>query len=192
MGLVQPPGAGEDTKTRTEMFKAVAVHSHKSNGHTAYVVTMPTPQFVPEAHFAAIVFKDDEPKYFMQKSPSTRYFTLEKSLEESAVFCECLPNGNRRNYGAGPVPDPAAFTKAVFERIGKAQPDSGRVLLEGGCLALMMFAPSSTEDYHLVRVEFEDGTQLTDAKVYHRNELELPPAFMGQKIKTLAINSQQP
>jgi hypothetical protein len=128
----------------------------------------------------------------MQKSPSTRYFTLEKSVGESAVLCECLPNGNRRNFGAGLAPDQVTFVKAVFERIASAQSDSGRVLLEGGYLAVMMFAPHSTKDYHLVCVEFEDGTRVKDAKVFHRNELELPPAFKGKKIKTLAINSQQP
>jgi hypothetical protein len=117
---------------------------------------------------------------------------LEKSLGPAPVFCECLRDGKRRNYGAGPAPDMAQFVKAVFERVNAAQPGSNRVLLEGGCLGVMLFAPRSSKDYHLVCVGFEDGTQLKDAKVYHRNELELPPAFRGKKIETLSINSQQP
>lgn len=191
MGLPQLTleNSSSDIVAEYKLFSTVTVQAHKSNGYTAHVVTMPEPQFPPEAYFAAIVFKDDEPKEYMQPSPSTRYFTLEKSKGELPVLGECLRDGKRRNYGAGPAPDKAAFLQAVLERVNAVQPDSGRVLLEGGCAALMRFAPRTTKDYHLVHVEFEDGTQLPDAKVYRMNELELPPAFMGKKVKQLAINS---
>lgn len=67
-----------------------------------------------------------------------------------------------------------------------------RVRLEGGYAGVMMFAPPSSTDYHLVCVEFEDGTTLRDAKVYDKCELELPPSCIGKKIKTLSVNLHQP
>jgi hypothetical protein len=193
-GLIDPrkQATDADQKAEAELFEAVAVHPHKRNGYTAYVVTMPTPESPPEAHFVAIVHKDDEPKEHGCESPSTRYFTLEKSATRLPVLCECRRDGSRRNYGEGPTPDMGAFVEAVFERVAAGQPGSNRVLLEGGCAAVMMFAPRSSTDYHLVCVEFEDGTRVSDAKVYRRCELELPPQFMGKEIKRLSINAHQP
>jgi hypothetical protein len=107
----------EDLRAMGKLFSAVTVQVHKSNGYTAHVVTMPEPQFPPEAYFAAIVFTDDEPKAYMEASPSTRYFTLEKSLGKATALGECLRGGNHRNFGAGPVPDQNAFIKALFERM---------------------------------------------------------------------------
>lgn len=175
-----------------ELFKTVSVHPHKRNGYTAYVVKMPVPESLPEAHFVAIVYKDDEPKVHGSESPSTRYFTLEKSHTPLPVLCECMRDGSRRNYGEGPAPEISDFVEAVFARVFAGTRGSNRVRLEGGCAALMMFAPRSTTDYHLVSVEFEDGTRVTDAKVYDRSELQLPPQFVGKKIKSLAINARQP
>lgn len=193
-GLIDPrhQETDADMEAESELFKAVAVHPHKRNGYTAHVVSMPTPESPPEAHFVAIVHKDDEPKEYMQESPSTRYFTLEMSHTRLPVLCECRRDGSRRNYGEGPAPDMGAFVAAVFERVAASQAGSNRVLLEGGCAAVMMFAPRSSTDYHVVCVEFEDGTRVSDARVYRRCELELPPQFIGKSIKSLAINARQP
>jgi hypothetical protein len=193
-GLIDPCHEQTDAEVEREMkmFESVAVHPHKSNGYTAHVVTMPIPEFLPEAHFVAIVHKDDEPKEHGRESPSTRYFTLEKSRTPLPVMCECRRDGSRRNYGEGPAPDMRAFVDAVFERVAAGEPGSNRVLLEGGCAGVMMFAPRSSTDYHLVCVEFEDGTRVSDAKVYRMCELELPPPFIGKKIRRLAINARQP
>jgi hypothetical protein len=56
----------------------------------------------------------------------------------------------------------------------------------------MRFAPESSKDYHLVSVEFKDGSLLQKAKVYNRCELGLPPEYIGKKIKTFAANLHQP
>ena len=181
-----------DVAAELELFKAMAVRSYKRGGYTAHVVTMPAPESPPEAHFVAVVHKDDEPKEYRRASPSTRYFTLEQSTTRLPVLCECRQDGSRRNYGEGPIPEIAAFVEAVFERVVAGKPGGNRVLLEGGCAALMRFAARSSTDYHLVCVEFEDGSRVSDAKVYRLCELELPPQFMGKKIKKLAINACQP
>jgi hypothetical protein len=176
-----------------EFWKGLAVHPHRRNGYTVHVITMPKPQFIREAHYVAIVHKDDEPKDYMRASPSTRYFALEKSQIHLPFLCECRRDGSRKNYGEGPAPEITAFTEAVFERIAAdGQHGCNRVLLdERGCM-LMMFAPRSSTGYHSVSVEFEDGTRVSDARVYRMCELELPSQFLGKKIKTLAINSRQP
>ena len=110
----------EDVQAQNELFRTLSVQAHRANGYTAHVVTMPAPQSPPEAYYAAIVFKDDEPKVYQQPSPSTRYFTLEKSLGDMRFFCEYRPDGSRRNLGELAVLDQNAFVRTVFERIARA------------------------------------------------------------------------
>ncbi|CAN5145128.1 hypothetical protein BH11PLA2_BH11PLA2_45250 [soil metagenome] len=88
-----------------ELFRAVAIHHRKRAGYTAHVVAMPPPEFSPEAHFVAIVHKDDEPHEYMQESHSTRYFTLEKTdISDQPLLCEWLRDGTRENYGERTCP----------------------------------------------------------------------------------------
>ena len=110
----------EDVQAQNQLFRTLSVQAHKSNGYTAHVVTMPAPQSPPEAYFAAIVFKDDEPKVYRQASPSTRYFTLEMSLGGMTILGESLRGGARRNFGPVPAPDPKTFVQAVFEQMARA------------------------------------------------------------------------
>lgn len=121
-GLIEPtaffgPMREASVKAENELFKAVSIRAHKQNGYTAYVVTMPEPESPPEAHFAAIVYKDDEPKQFGRTSPSTRYFTLEQSITPLPVLCEVVWDGSRKNHGLGPAPELADFVAAIFQRI---------------------------------------------------------------------------
>lgn len=179
--------------TELDLFKSVAILSHKHGPYTAYVVSMPEPESRTEAYFVAILHKDGEPKEYMQESTSTRYFTLEKGIFlGSTVLCEWQRDGIHINYGDGPKPEMKEFVNAVFLRVADRQSANKRVLLEGGCAAVMMFASPSSLDYHLVCVEFDDGTVLKDAKVYHMRQLELPPQFVGKRITSLYINSVQP
>lgn len=193
-GLIDPrrPETDADRDRELELFERITVHPYQRDGYTAHVVTMPPPESMPEAYFTALVFKDDEPKEYMQASPSSRYFTLEKSHAQPPVLCECRRDGSRRNYGEGPPLDRDAFAAAVFERIKATQTGSNRVLLDGSCAMVMLSAPRSSKDYHLVSVEFEDGTRLSEAKVYRQCELELPPEFVGKTISRFAINALQP
>jgi hypothetical protein len=81
-------------------------------------VSMPIPESSPEAHFVAIVHKDDEPHDYMRESPSTRYFTLERTdVSDRPLLCEWRRDGSHGNYGDGPAPDLEAFADAVFERV---------------------------------------------------------------------------
>ena len=117
-GLVDPCEESEaDGDAEAELFKPVAVHPHKRNGYTTHVVTMPTPESPPEAHFVAIVHKDDEPKEHGCAAPSTRYFTLESSNTRLPVLCEWREDGSHLNYGEGPAPEMAAFVEAVFKHV---------------------------------------------------------------------------
>lgn len=102
-----------------ELFAPVAIHPHHRNGYTAYLITMPTPQSATEAHLVAILHKDDEPHEYMQLSPSTRYFVLEKTFDAGrTVMCEWGRDETHANYGVGTAPDQEAFAVAVFERVG--------------------------------------------------------------------------
>jgi len=67
-----------------------------------------------------------------------------------------------------------------------------RIMLEGSFAALFLFAPQSSQDYHLVKVQFEDGSELQNVKVYNQSELELPAEYMNKVIKTLSLNLDQP
>ncbi len=119
IGLIQDDDCDdENIEILIGITDQIAIHPHQRNGYTAYVATMPNPVHTTESHFVAIVHNDDEPKRHMQESPSTRYFTLEKSGSALPMLCEVKRDRLHLNYGEGPVPEMAAFVDAVFERIG--------------------------------------------------------------------------
>jgi hypothetical protein len=117
-------GLIDGTDDEADLFEPVAIHPRKRSGFTAYVVTMPVPESSPEAHFVAIVHKDDEAHEYMRESPSTRYFTLEKSdISDRPMLCEWRRDGSHANHGEGPAPNLEAFAHAVFERVLTAYAD---------------------------------------------------------------------
>ena len=108
-------GAFEEDR---KLFEAVAIHPLKRGGYAAYVVTMPAPEVSPDAYLAAIVHKADESHEYMRESPSTRYFTLERTdISDRPLLCEWRRDGSRENYGEGPAPQVEAFADAVFDRV---------------------------------------------------------------------------
>jgi len=111
---------GSASAAEQELFDAIAIHAHKRDGFTVYVVTMPKPEFCLEAYFAAIVHKDNEPHKQGQQSQSTRYFVLEKSVTPLPVLCEWQRDGSHAYSGRGPAPEMAAFVEAVFARVARA------------------------------------------------------------------------
>lgn len=75
IGLIEGEDDGdENIQVLIGITNQITIHPHKRNGYTLYVVTMPEPLKMPDAHFAAIVHKDDEAKEYMHESSSTRYF----------------------------------------------------------------------------------------------------------------------
>ena len=119
IGLIDGKANGEENiQFMMGITDQITIHPYKRNGYTAYVVKMPKPLNETEAHFVAIVRKDDEAKEYMQESPSTRYFTLEKSCSPLNMLCELQRNQSRSIYGEGPAPEMAAFVDAVFDRVG--------------------------------------------------------------------------
>jgi hypothetical protein len=100
------------------LLERVSIRANRRAGYTVYVLTLPEPKFSPEAHFAAIVHRDGESHEYMTPSPSTRYFTLEKSGESpQALLCEWDAAGSHLNTGTSLAPDQASFTEWVFARI---------------------------------------------------------------------------
>lgn len=89
-GWISPEGHSEEAylKSEVEMFKALTTHQYQCNGMTVHVLTMPTPETPPEAHFIAIVHRDGEPKNHGSPAPSTRYFTLEKVSGRSRFYAK--------------------------------------------------------------------------------------------------------
>jgi hypothetical protein len=101
-----------------ELLERVSVHPHRRAGHTVYVLALPEPAFAPEAHFIAIVHRDDEPHEYMTPSPSTRYFTLERTEgSPQPLPCEWGAGGTHANFGTHLAPDMAAFADWVFARV---------------------------------------------------------------------------
>jgi len=82
----------------------------------------------------------------------------------------------------------------IARRLGEQSRQAGRnrVVLEGMYATVMVVAPYSSKNYHLVCVEFDDGTRLQDAKVFDKCELELPSEYISKKIKELSVNLHQP
>jgi hypothetical protein len=99
---------------------------HRHEGHAIFLVTMPPPAAMPEAHFTALVFgpftegsaeKLDEIPF--------RYLTLEKSHDfstggETTMLCEWTEDGHH-NMGDGPQPTEEAFLGAVFGLLRRAR-----------------------------------------------------------------------
>lgn len=96
-------------------FDDITRHTHKRDGYTVHIYTMPEPKYPPEAHLIAIVHKDSEAHHYGELSPSTRYFTLEKTIgNQPPVLCEWDANGGHHNFGSGPLPTVNAFAERVF------------------------------------------------------------------------------
>ncbi len=115
-GLLEP--APPDI-TEFDLFRDMKVVPYDRAGFRLYVVHMPVPVATTEAHFAAIVHKLDEPHEPMRASPSTRYFTLEKSfLNGPPLLCEWTQAGSHLNYGEGPGASAEPFVAAVLQRLG--------------------------------------------------------------------------
>ena len=80
-----------------------------------YLVRLPTPQRIAEAHFVAVVF--DSIAYMAEEDAAPRYFTLECSKPETAtVLGEWRVTRGEREYiehGPGPQAEPHAFLAAL-------------------------------------------------------------------------------
>jgi hypothetical protein len=105
----------EEVKQHQKLLKEVSIHPRKRDGYTIYIITMPPPENITEAYFAAIVHKDGELHEPMKPSPSTRYFLLERSFAHP-VLGE-WQNGTHLNLGEGPEPNLEAFANVVFEHV---------------------------------------------------------------------------
>lgn len=112
-------GAGTGSIARMvddmDAFGELRIETHRQNGHSLYLITMPEPS-PPCARFVAIVYRDDEPRSWGQASPSTRYFTLEHGGGGKVFLCECKPDLSHRNVCELPV-DQQAFVEAIFQRL---------------------------------------------------------------------------
>lgn len=186
-----PDTTDADFEADQKLFAGLTVQKHQRNGFTVHTVTMPEPEVPPEAYFVAIVYKDGELRELGRPSPSTRYFTLEKSRFAFPMLCEILADKSRRSFGPGTEAMLPAFVEAVFDRLAVGQPGSTRVLLAQEFADDMKFAKFNGTGVHLVTVSFADGTKLENAKVYRQNELELPPEFLGKAIQNIALNPGQ-
>lgn len=101
-----------------ELYRAVSIHPRQVDGWSIFVIVMPAPERAPEAYYAAIVYREHEPREPMQPSASTRYFTLERAdIVDRTMFCEWTKNGSHLNFGEGPTPTVDGFVQVVTERI---------------------------------------------------------------------------
>lgn len=119
-GLIEEPDFDSDEWYENVglLLKEITLHTTKRNGYTVHVYTMPQPVNPTEAHLIAIVHKDSEPHNHGQPSPSTRYYTLEKTIGDvPPVMCSWDAEGAHANYGSGPEPTVEAFTEAVFAHL---------------------------------------------------------------------------
>ncbi len=103
-------------------------------------------------------------------------------------------NGKSASQLANEMGNPCARACALIVNEAAKAPSnrpSNRIPL-GNHAAVMVFAPWSSQSYHLVCVEFEDGTALKDAKVFDLSELEVPESCLNKKIAKLSVNLRQP
>lgn len=97
---------------------------YKFEKYAIFIITLPSPVCVTEAHFLSIVFgpfENTEPRN--RDSIPYRYFVLEASYESDGddcktMLCEWYKN-EHRNYGSGPQATEAAFLEAVQALIKK-------------------------------------------------------------------------
>jgi len=79
---------------------------------TLALITLPEPQYSPEAHFAAAVYR----------APAlVRFFTLESRQpgpDQRPLVCEWLQSGEHQIRGVVPTADLDAFVRSVCEQLG--------------------------------------------------------------------------
>ncbi len=105
-------------------IKDVKVETTKIEEFPTIIITMPTPQFMAEAHMVGIVLKVDVKDFIENKIPEkpvVEYFTLEKgfTLDESerTVLCKWDETGKHHNYGTGPNATSSEFIKAISKML---------------------------------------------------------------------------
>jgi hypothetical protein len=110
----------EDEDEAVSFLDEIEIHSVRRKEFTVYVITMPEPRFSGEAHMVAIVHRDSERHDYGRPSPSTRYFTLEKTFAGTTpLLCEWFPDATRKNFSTGPHATVDEFNDAVFGELGK-------------------------------------------------------------------------
>lgn len=105
-------------------IKDVKVETTKIEEFPTIIITMPTPQFMAEAHMVGIVLKVNVKDFVENKIPEkpvVEYFTLEKgfTLDESerTVLCKWDETGKHLNYGTGPNATSAEFITAISKML---------------------------------------------------------------------------
>lgn len=96
----QAEGVGEQFERVSEFVDAMTLEVQRRDGYTIAVLAMPPPEVPPEAHYIAIVYKDDEPREFGTPSPSTRYFTFELAAgDQQYALGEWQSSGEHKTIG---------------------------------------------------------------------------------------------
>ena len=91
---------------------AIAIHSRRVGEFTAISFDMPTPEYVAEAHFLAIVYRGED------SAATPKYFTLERRSGDGdpPVICEWTADGVHHYRGEYLIPERDSFARNVLSR----------------------------------------------------------------------------
>ena len=97
---------------------SVVMTPYFANEMDIWLLSMPKPITSGESYFIALCRNHDHEYKYMEPSPSSRYFTLEKTLNPSSTcFCEWTQAREHLNYGEKPLLEGLGFLELVKSQI---------------------------------------------------------------------------
>lgn len=102
------------------LIESVVRTVHPVEGFTIWVLRMPRPETVAEAHFVAMCRPRGSAQNGSEHGPwaSSRYFTFEASVEpDEPCFCEWTREGRHLNFGSRPMLTLDGFVEVVRQKL---------------------------------------------------------------------------
>ena len=105
---------GDDVADPTPVdSRQLNLQKREGDGREIFIVTFPTPQGVPEAYFAAMVYVKGVPSHYMTLERGVDPFTG----QATTVLGEWTSDHRHENFGDGPTPTVDEFVRAVGELV---------------------------------------------------------------------------
>ena len=113
-------GTPEAVDGARDFMRQIGFNTVQYGGYTIHLMSMPPPQYPPEAYFIAIVYKDGESLVEGAPAPSTRYITFERTAGGGHIYAlgEWTVDGNHETYSFGDTePTARGFIANVYAMI---------------------------------------------------------------------------
>jgi hypothetical protein len=116
--MLSDPAAQAALEAGAATVSDVTVCRYRRKEYTAWVLDMPSPKFVGDAHFIAAMSKDEGAESTEGQGAGVRYVLLEASFTPEPMLCEWTRDGEHVNHGSRPALDRDSFASEVLGLAG--------------------------------------------------------------------------